>query len=74
MQRRVLETVRDHGEFVPPKLNNYVMWTRMTTVGRALHRRGLIGMRSHNNPEVVAGRAGMMYLTEAGLAALAGAL
>lgn len=69
MQRLVLEAVRDHGEFYPPG-SDYETSERMKSVGRRLLHRGLIGLRSHTHPELVAGRAKQLYLTDAGREAL----
>jgi hypothetical protein len=69
MQRRVLESVRDHGEFYPPGAD-FETSERMKTVGRKLIHRGLIGLRSYAHPELVSGRAKQLYLTHAGQEAL----
>jgi hypothetical protein len=69
MQQRVLESVRDHGEFYPPG-TDYTISSRMRTIGHQLVQRGLIGMRPWNHPEVTAGRLPQLFLTPEGQAAL----
>ena len=69
MQLKVLACVHDHGELSPPG-SDYVTHWKYATPGWKLVSKGLIDLRSHTNPEGIAGRKKMFYLTEAGVSAL----
>jgi len=69
MQLKVLACVYDHGELSPPGADYVTHW-KYATPGWKLVHKGLIGLRSHTCPDVIADRVKMFYLTAAGVSAL----